>query len=145
MIESISKPKILCVDSDPLTADWVTAVLARAQIICSIETVGKGRDAFGLLVNEEIDLCVMEYALPDMTGVQLCGLLRQIGCKVPVLFFSAMNRPTDRELANAAGANEYLEKPDDLDIFADAVKFLLKRREPLSIQRPSQPLYALAA
>lgn len=145
MVDALENSRILCVDSDPMTADWITAHLARAQISCLIETADKGRDAFGRLVNEKIDLCVMEYALPDMTGVQLCGLMRQIGCKVPVLFFTAMGRPIDRELAYGSGANEYLTKPDDLDIFVDAVKSLLKRREPLYMPQPARPLYAIAA
>lgn len=145
MIGLSDRPKILCVDNDSLTADWVTAVLVRARIECDIETVCKGRDAFSRVVNSNIDLCVLEYALPDMTGVQLCGLMRQIGSKVPVLFFTAMDRPIDREKAFGAGADEYLSKPDDLDIFADAVKLLLKRRTPLYITRPYENTLARAA
>jgi len=145
MVDALEKSRILCVDSDPVTADWITAVLARAQLSCSIETADKGRDAFGLLVNKKIDLCVMEYALPDMTGVQLCGLMRQIGCKVPVLFLTAMSRPIDRELAFGAGANEYLTKPDDLDIFVDAAKLLLKRRVPIYIPQQARSFHAIGA
>lgn len=145
MIDALEKPTILCVDNDPMTADWVTAVLARAQISCLIKTADKGRDAFGRIINEKIDLCVMEYALPDMTGVQLCGLMRQIGSKVPVVFFTAMSRPIDRELAFGAGANEYLTKPDDLDIFVDAVRSLIKRREPLYMPQPSRPVFGIGA
>jgi DNA-binding response OmpR family regulator len=140
-----NNPTILCVDSDPVTADWITAMLARAQIDCEIETADKGRDAFGRLVSGDIDLCVLEYALPDMTGVQLCGLFRQVGGRVPMLFFSVMNRNIDRSMAFGAGADEYLTKPDDLDIFADAVKFLLKRRRPVSFTKPSDRIYASAA
>ena len=81
-----------------------------------------------MLNQRDFDLCILEYALPDMSGVQLCGLLRNMGCDMPVMFFSAMNRSIDVEKAQAAGANEYLIKPDDLDQFAVAVARLLSKR-----------------
>lgn len=145
MFYEAKRPKILCVDDDPLTADWIAAVLARANVACEVVRADKGRDAFGQLVANDVDLCVLEYALPDMTGVQLCGLVRQVGGKVPVLFFTPMNRDIDRNLAFGAGADEYLTKPDDLDIFADAVSCLLNRRRPIYVRRPPERQYALAA
>ena len=127
----IRRPRVLCIDGDPMTADWMGATLQKARVDCHIERASRGRDAFTHLMAKAFDVCVVEYALPDMTGVQLCGLLRQVGCNVPVIFFSAMNREIDRKMAFGSGADEYLAKPDDLDIFADAVQHLLKRRRPL--------------
>ena len=78
-----------------------------------------------MMNSQEFDLCILEYALPDMTGVQFCTLMRQMGSNVPMMFFTAMNRPVDREKAAKAGANAYLSKPEDLDIFAATVERLL--------------------
>ena len=135
---NIGRSRVLCIDGDPTTANWMAATLQRAHVDCLIERESRGRDGFRHLMAEGIDICVVEYALPDMTGVQLCGLLRQVGCNVPVIFFSAMNRDIDKQMAFGSGADEYLCKPDDLDIFADAVQHLLKRRRPLYFARSQE-------
>jgi len=111
----------------------------------SVVTVPSGRDAFKLLSKEMFDLCILEYPLPDMTGVQLCSLMRQTGSGVPVMFLTAMNRPIDREKAMTSGADDYLCKPDDLDMFVPAVNRLLKKRRPIYVQAPPKMELSRAA
>jgi CheY-like chemotaxis protein len=109
-------------------------MLKGAKVNAQVTIATSGREAFNLLHKEQFDLCIMEYALPDMSGVQLCSLMRQMGCDVPMMFFSAMDRPVDKQKAEAAGADEYLCKPDDLDIFVDAVSYLLNKRRHVYIK-----------
>ncbi|CAN5469087.1 hypothetical protein BH10ACI2_BH10ACI2_09090 [soil metagenome] len=127
------RPLILFIDDDTETCNWVRIMLRAAHVDAAITSVKTGRDAFELLQKETFDLCILDYSLPDTTGVQLCSRLRQRGCDIPFMFFTAMNRPIDRERATAAGANEYLVKPDDLDIFVSAVNSLLRRRRHIYI------------
>ena len=122
-----NEARILCIDDDVHTSVWVKGALKLYKIDCEITTAKSGREAFRLLNNEKFDLCILEYALPDMTGVQLCSLMRQMGCTVPMMFLTAMNRAIDREKAAAAGASDYLCKPDDLDLFADAAAHLIRK------------------
>lgn len=117
--------KILCIDPDPYTEAWIRKAFRNAKIRANLTSVKTGREAFSLLTEEGFDLCILEYALPDMTGPQLCALLRQMGCDVPIMFFTVMSRPVDRQKAENAGANQYLCKPDDLDIFDFAVAHFL--------------------
>ena len=139
------QPKILCIDDDTHTSDWIKIMLRGSHVDCIIQSVRTGREAFGRLKSEPYDLCIMEYALPDMTGVQLSTLLRQTGCNVPIMFFTAMNRTIDRQKAEAAGADEYLAKPDALDIFSDAAARLLRRRRPIYMTPTGSSDYAMAA
>lgn len=110
----ISPGRILFVDDDEAMSAWIRDQLRRSRVSAEVTATGTGRNAFNLLNDREFDLCVMEYALPDMTGVQLCALLRHMGFRIPLIFLSAMNRPIDRQKAIDAGASEYLCKPDDL-------------------------------
>lgn len=127
-IMSTAQSRILCVDNDPTTSDWIKKELRTSNVTSSVTTVDGGRPALKLLYREAFDLCVVDYALPDMTGAQLCLLMRQIGYSVPIMIFTALNRRIDRDKATAAGANEYLCKPDDMDIFVNAAKRLLRMR-----------------
>ncbi len=104
-------------------------MLRGSKLSCELVTAGTGREAFKRLMSQDFDLCILEYALPDMTGVQLCNLARRSGCEVPVMFFTAMNRPVDRDWARWAGSNAYLSKPEDLDIFVPTVRRLLRINE----------------
>ena len=125
---SADQPKILCVDSDRTTGEWIRNEMRSATPVITLQSVEGGRAALKLLYREAFDLCVIDYALPDMTGAQLCLLMRQIGYSVPIMIFTAMNRRIDREKATAAGANEFLTKPDDFGIFSPAVKRLIGMR-----------------
>ncbi|MBV9216907.1 MAG: response regulator [Acidobacteria bacterium] len=122
--------RILTIDDDTNTTDWMRVILRASKIKCHLTSVTNGRQAFRLLNSQPFDLCILEYALPDMTGVQFCTLMRQMGCRVPMMFFSAMNRTVDREKAAAAGANAYLAKPEDLAIFSETVARLLNGANP---------------
>lgn len=123
-----SRPRILCIDDDTSTSTWIRIVLRGARINASVVSVQSGMEALRLVGKEKFDLCILDYALPDMTGVQLCTMMRHLRYDVPVMFLTALDRPVDRERASSAGADEFLRKPDDLDVFADAVFGLLKRR-----------------
>lgn len=129
-----SDQRILCIDDNNRTCNWIRVVLKGSKIKARLTTATSGREAFNLLHKEHFDLCILEYALPDMSGVQLCSLMRQMGCDVPMMFFSAMDRPVDIQNAQNAGADAYLRKPDDLDIFVDAVSYLLNKRRNVSIK-----------
>ena len=129
-----SEQKILCIDDNTRTCNWIRVMLKGAKVNAQVTTATSGREAFDLLHKEHFDLCILEYALPDMSGVQLCSLMRHRGCDVPMMFFSAMDRPVDIQNARAAGADEYLRKPDDLDIFVDAVSYLLNKRRHVYIK-----------
>ena len=123
-----ARSRILCVDDDPVAVEWIRRALDSSKIIIEFTSLEGGRAALKLLYREAFDLCIFDYALPDMTGVQLCYLMRRIGYTVPIMIFTALNRRIDREKATAAGANEFLSKPDDLDAFSESVRRLLRVR-----------------
>ena len=120
--------RILYVDDDPTAVEWIRMDLDSSKINSEFTSLECGRLALKLLYRDAFDLCIFDYALPDMTGVQLCYLMRGIGYTVPIMIFTALNRRIDREKATAAGANEFLSKPDDLDAFSASVRRLLRVR-----------------
>ena len=127
------QPRILCVDSDRNTIEWIRNVLKNNHISTSIKSAVAGRDAFTLLNRGEFDLCIFDYALPDMTGAQLCSLVRYMGCEVSMMVLTAMDRPVDRRRATECGADAFLVKPDDLDMFCSTVVRLLDRRRSVNV------------
>jgi CheY-like chemotaxis protein len=119
------KSRILCVENDPAAVRLIRRQLRPSKLVSGLTTVADGRGALKLLYRGSFDICVLDYALPDMTGVQLCHLIRQIGHTLPIMIFSERSSRIDREKAAAAGANEFVCMPDELAIFSAAVKRLI--------------------
>jgi len=120
--------RILCVEDDRDAREMITIMLRQANPAYSVTAVGTAAEALDLSGRKPFDLYVLDIWLPGMDGMSLCRRLRDRGYKAPIIFFSAMVRPKDREYGLAAGADEFLVKPADLDRFLPTVARLLDDR-----------------
>jgi two-component system, OmpR family, response regulator len=76
---------------------------------------GGGRGARAVDRGGDPDLLVVDIGLPDTDGRDLCQGLRAQGVTAPVLFLTARDAVSDRLAGFAAGGDDYLIKPFDLD------------------------------
>lgn len=72
------------------------------------------------------DLMILDLMLPGMSGYAVCQSLRDNNIAMPILILSARSLPEDRARGFDCGANQYLNKPFDLDELLARVKNLLK-------------------
>jgi DNA-binding response OmpR family regulator len=75
------------------------------------------------------DLVVLDIVLPNVNGFVLCSILRRNG-GTPVLMVSARSQKIDKIRALNLGADDYIEKPFDLDEFIARVNAVLRRARP---------------
>ncbi|KAA5540520.1 response regulator transcription factor [Roseiconus nitratireducens] len=80
---------------------------------------------------ETIDLIVLDLMLPGMSGYTVCETIRDAGVTIPVLMLSARTLPEDRARGFDVGANQYLNKPFELDELISRVKNLLQHAAPV--------------
>lgn len=118
-------PRILYVDDDKDSCEMMCLMLKLANSDYKTVEVGTAEKALKSIADESFDIYIFDYKLPDMSGIELCRLIRQTDAETPILIFSGMARDVDRENAKAAGANCYLIKPNDLNIFTATVENLL--------------------
>jgi len=71
-----------------------------------------------------VDVCLMDVQMPDMDGMETCQYLRQqLGLRhLPILALTAGVMEADHQMALAAGMDEVLVKPLQIDKVLDAVK-----------------------
>lgn len=63
----------------------------------------------------EPDLLLLDWSLPGLTGLDLCKQLREIDQATPVIFVTSHAEDEGKKVALAAGANDYLLKPFNIN------------------------------
>jgi DNA-binding response OmpR family regulator len=76
------------------------------------------------------DALVIDVALPDTDGRDLCRSLRALGVGAPVLFLTTPEAVTDRMSGFGRGGHDYVTKPVRLDEVAARLGELLRRTDP---------------
>jgi len=94
------------------------------------EVVADGPAALQLVEADPqgFDLLILDLMLPGMSGYNICETLRRQGNDVPVLILSARTLVEDRIRGYDVGADQYLEKPFELEELLSMVRNLLVRR-----------------
>ena len=92
-----------------------------------VTAVGDGPSAFKLLEpdGEDIHLIILDLMLPGMSGYTVCETLRAKGNNQPVLILTARTLTEDRTRGFHVGADQYLNKPFDLEELLTRVRNLL--------------------
>ncbi len=96
-----------------------------------IETAADGEIALNLLLNENktFDAIVLDVMMPKVDGFEVARKLRQSEIFTPILMLTALGKPEDVLQGFEAGADDYLPKPFELQIFLARLNGLLRRRE----------------
>ena len=89
--------------------------------------------------NADIDLVVLDVMLPGMSGYAVCEELRSRGSLIPVVMLTARTLVEDRIRGFNAGADDYLQKPFDLDELLSVIRSLLSRRKNSSASSQDEP------
>lgn len=101
--------RVLAVDDHAEVLDLVVRALERdGHRVHAARDVAGARDA---LRAEPVDVVVLDLALPDGTGVDLCRELRREGSRVPILLLTAHGEVAQRVRGLDAGADDFLAKP----------------------------------
>jgi two-component system, OmpR family, manganese sensing response regulator len=119
---------ILLVEDDPLQLEPLTAALEKAGHI--VDAIAEGKTARSLMLDRQYDLLILDWMLPQISGIELCRQFRQAGKTAPVLMLTAKDTTLDKVSGLDAGADDYLVKPIDLMELLARVR-ALRRRSPL--------------
>lgn len=124
--------RILVVEDNRDSRDMVRTLLSESGDGYEVVAVETAAEALAFDGTTPFDLYVLDIWLPGMDGLSLCRRLRERGRTQPIIFFSAMVQTTDRNYVLAAGANEFLVKPKDIDNFLPTVTRLLEKTIPVT-------------
>lgn len=101
--------KVLVVDDDTLIAEFIRLSLKeRGHVVDVAHTGEHGRS---LAMVYDYDAVILDYVLPDTTGVEVLRELRARGRRTPVLMLTARSETEDVIAGLDSGADDYLGKP----------------------------------
>ena len=127
--------KILLVDDEPALTEPLSRLLIREGYAVDVAT--DGRAGSNLATSGNYDLLILDWMLPQLTGLEICQQLRDRGDLTPVLFLTAKDTLDDRVIGLDAGGDDYLVKPFELRELLARVRALLRRSQVLDPQ-PTQ-------
>lgn len=102
---------VLIVDDDEDLRDVVAAMLETVGL--SVRAAGSGEEALVTLRETPIDLVLLDWSLPGMSGLELCKIVRREPtlASLAIMFLTAHSATQDMVEAFAAGADDYVIKP----------------------------------
>ena len=121
---------ILIVEDDRELSSLLTDFLrAEGYTVSAVES---GDKALQLFEKYGAKLVVLDINLPDVNGFAVCSKLRE-KADTPILIVSCRTDKDDKLNGFDLGADDYIEKPYDIDILLAKIKGIFKRRYQLDM------------
>ena len=93
----------------------------------SVAVAESGEQALAIYNREGVKLVILDIMLPGMDGFAVCKKIRS-GGNTPILIVSAKTAKEDKLNGLLQGADDYIEKPYDIDIMLAKIDGIFKRR-----------------
>jgi two-component system phosphate regulon response regulator PhoB len=113
---------VLVVQNDQPTQDLLADVLESEGY--AVERAATGAAGLERLDHAEVDLVLLDFSLPDLNGLELCQRIRARPgtSRLPVIMLSGWSGESREVAGYAAGANEYVAKPFDIETLLALVR-----------------------
>ena len=127
--------KVLVVEDEADIRDLIVLHLTREGY--SVESCGNGREALEKACQNKFDLLVLDWMLPEKSGLEILRDLRKsLGHeKLAILMVTAKGTNSDLVMGLENGADDYLIKPFELSVLMARARALLRR-----LERKDKPL-----
>jgi len=121
----MSGERILVVEDEPAVAMGLEYGLKSEGFI--VLRAATGKQALTLAENGDPHLILLDIRLPDISGFDVCKLLRTRGMRQPILILTARDEELDRVMGLELGADDYVVKPYRLRELIARIRALLRR------------------
>jgi DNA-binding response OmpR family regulator len=119
--------KILLIEDDPRVASFITRGLE--SHLYEVKTISKGFEAIKEVMENDFSIIILDIMLPDITGFEVCEILRNRKIIVPILILSALDTPHEKVKGLQSGADDYLAKPFLFEELLARINAQLRRAE----------------
>jgi DNA-binding response OmpR family regulator len=120
--------KILLIDDD---ASLRAVLVEQLELYDGFVTTQAATGAEGLEIAKKqlFDAILLDVALPDGDGRDICRLMRREGVRAPILMLTAADTDADTILGLDSGANDYVTKPFRINVLLARLRAHLRQHE----------------
>jgi PAS domain S-box-containing protein len=131
------RPMVLVVEDDSETAKVIHDLLQGEGY--GVGIAPDGATALARLDADQIDVVLLDLMLPDVSGLDVCQQVRgrETATYLPIIMLTALAGEAEKHAGFAAGADDYVAKPFEIDDLLDRVRVWTRARERLKRQHES--------
>jgi DNA-binding response OmpR family regulator len=124
--------RILIVEDDLQIAENLRKLLQSHHYIVDVERTGES--ALAQIDIQNYDLVILDWMLPDISGIHVCKQMRKKSNTTPILMLTAKTQVENIVTGLECGADDYLTKPFSIEVLLARIKVLIRRvnNNPLS-------------
>ena len=116
---------ILVVEDNKEIGELLADFLSNEGYDCYLAETGE--EGLEVFMDEGAKLVILDVLLPGMDGFAICTQIRK-RYNTPIIFLSAKDTKEDKLNGIMSGADDYIEKPYDIDILLAKIKGIFDRR-----------------
>jgi len=94
------------------------------------------KEGWEIIENKQIDLVLLDWMLPDKSGIDLLHRVRKYYSQLPVIMITARAEEEDRVLGLDVGADDYITKPFSVRELKSRIHAVLRRT--MTAEQPIQ-------
>lgn len=133
----MSKKRILLVEDEENFGSLLQNYLKLSNY--EVEWVKDGAQGFSAFFGSKFDVCIFDVMMPNMDGFTLTGKIRARNQSTPIIFLTARNMKEDMIRGYKLGADDYLNKPFDIEILLLKLDAIFQRNG--NGENTSEPKY----
>ena len=120
----IPQLRVLYAEDDPDTRELTCLILEADgfEIICPDSL----REFVRMAKAERFDVFMLDTWMPEISGIDLCKIIREFDPQTPIIFYSAAAYDHDRKQALECGAQAYVTKPARFEELASTLRSAAK-------------------
>lgn len=124
------KTHILIVEDDPSLIELLTYNFNNSGFETSV--VSEGDEALNTILEEQPDLVILDWMLPNLSGLEICRQIRQHSnlSNLPVIMLTAKGEEAERIRGLETGADDYVVKPFSPSELIARINAVLRRAHP---------------
>ncbi|MCB9196645.1 MAG: response regulator transcription factor [Flavobacteriales bacterium] len=118
--------RLLVVEDEPGIANFLKQGLEEENYVVDIANAGnKGLE---LAISGEYDLIILDWMLPEISGIEICTQLRKIDQETPVIFLTAKDTVDETIFGLKVGGSDYIKKPFHFEELLQRIRVQLRKR-----------------